>query len=122
MLDIGSGAGFPGLPLQLALPGVHVTLAESQGKKAAFLREAVRVLGVGAEVWAARAQALPGERRFEVVTMRAVDRPEQAVAEGRNRLKPGGWLLQMRAAEPADAVDTLRIPGLDAGVLALEQV
>ena len=46
LLDFGSGAGFPGLPIQLLLPGVRVTLAESQGKKASFLREAVRTLGL----------------------------------------------------------------------------
>src|SRR5580658_4282339 len=45
LLDFGSGAGFPGLPIQLLLPELRVTLAESQGKKAAFLREAVRTLG-----------------------------------------------------------------------------
>ena len=46
LLDFGSGAGFPGLPIQLLLPGLRVTLAESQGKKASFLREAVRTLGL----------------------------------------------------------------------------
>ena len=45
LLDFGSGAGFPGLPIQLLLPDLRVTLAESQGKKASFLREAVRTLG-----------------------------------------------------------------------------
>src|SRR5580704_7224389 len=42
LLDLGSGAGFPGIPIQLALPELKVTLAESQNKKAAFLQEAVR--------------------------------------------------------------------------------
>lgn len=120
VLDIGSGAGFPGLPLQLLLPQVRVTLAESQGKKSAFLREAVRATGAGAEVWAARAQALPQERQFEAVTMRAVDRPEQAVAEGRTRLRTGGWLLEMLGAEPA-AAGGVPVPGLQAGVVLLSQ-
>ena len=47
VLDIGSGAGFPGLPVQLLLPKVHVVLAESQGKKAAFLREVIRATAAG---------------------------------------------------------------------------
>ncbi len=47
VLDFGSGAGFPGVPIQLLNPKFRVTLAESQGKKAAFLREVVRVLGCG---------------------------------------------------------------------------
>src|SRR5438067_3390615 len=59
LLDLGSGAGFPGLPIALLCPGVQVTLAESQNKKAAFLREVVRSLRLpNAEVWAARAETL----------------------------------------------------------------
>src|SRR5437762_12857626 len=46
LLDLGSGAGFPGLPIALLCPGVQVTLAESQNKKAAFLREFVRTLSL----------------------------------------------------------------------------
>src|SRR6202021_2800782 len=54
LLDFGSGAGFPGLPIQLLLPNLQVTLAESQNKKATFLREVIRTLGLRTEVWAAR--------------------------------------------------------------------
>ncbi|MHB1744773.1 MAG: 16S rRNA (guanine(527)-N(7))-methyltransferase RsmG, partial [Acidobacteriaceae bacterium] len=46
VLDVGSGAGLPGIPMQIARPELRVTLAESQKKKAAFLREAVRDLGL----------------------------------------------------------------------------
>ena len=56
LLDFGSGAGFPGIPIALCRPEIAVTLAESQGKKAAFLREAVRVLGVTAMVHSGRAE------------------------------------------------------------------
>src|SRR5882757_3963226 len=57
LLDLGSGAGFPGIPIALAHPEITVTLAESQNKKAAFLREAVRTLGLkNVEVWAGRAE------------------------------------------------------------------
>ena len=79
LLDFGSGAGFPGIPIQLMRPDVTVTLAESQGKKVAFLREAIRTLELTAEVWAARVEAMPGERSFDVVTLRAVDDMEAAV-------------------------------------------
>ena len=79
LLDFGSGAGFPGIPIQLMRPDVAVTLAESQGKKAAFLREAVRTLELTTEVWAARVEAMPAERRFDVVALRAVDEMESAV-------------------------------------------
>ena len=50
LLDFGSGAGFPGIPIALCRPEIAVILAESQGKKAAFLQEAVRVLGISAKV------------------------------------------------------------------------
>ena len=49
MLDFGSGGGFPGIPIALCRPEIAVTLAESQGKKAAFLSEAVRVLGIASK-------------------------------------------------------------------------
>src|ERR1700734_2469554 len=68
LLDFGSGAGFPGLPIQLYRPDLRVTLAESQGKKASFLREAVRTLGLPTEVWAAREESMPPDRGFDAVT------------------------------------------------------
>jgi 16S rRNA (guanine527-N7)-methyltransferase len=81
LLDLGSGAGFPGLPIALCRPDIAVTLAESQGKKASFLREAVRTTGAAnVEVWAARAENLPEGRTFDVVTLRAVDNMEAALA------------------------------------------
>src|SRR5216683_702933 len=51
LLDLGSGAGFPGLPIALLHPEIHVTLAESQNKKATFLREVVRTLNIPVEIW-----------------------------------------------------------------------
>jgi 16S rRNA (guanine527-N7)-methyltransferase len=79
LLDFGSGAGFPGLPIQLFRPTLQITLAESQNKKASFLREAVRSLSLPTEVWAARVETLPAQRRFDVVVMRAVDGMEDAI-------------------------------------------
>lgn len=79
LLDYGSGAGFPGIPIQLLRPDVQVTLAESQGKKAAFLRELVRSLGLSTEVWGSRVEMMPAERRFDVVALRAVDDMDAAI-------------------------------------------
>ncbi|TMK35414.1 MAG: 16S rRNA (guanine(527)-N(7))-methyltransferase RsmG, partial [Actinobacteria bacterium] len=75
MIDIGSGAGFPGLALQLALPGTQVTLVESMGKKARFLEEVTSTLALdGVEVRNERAEALAHTRRerYDVATARAV--------------------------------------------------
>jgi 16S rRNA (guanine527-N7)-methyltransferase len=81
LLDFGSGAGFPGVPIQLLRPEVLVTLAESHGKKAAFLHEVVRSLGLQSEVWTGRVEAMPAERRFDTVVLRAVDEMERAAGE-----------------------------------------
>lgn len=86
LLDLGSGAGFPGLPIALLRAEIKVTLAESQGKKASFLREAVRTLGLpNVEVWAARAESMPEEQRFHTVTLRAVDNMAAAIAAAAQR-------------------------------------
>ena len=117
LLDFGSGAGFPGLPIQLLLPELRVTLAESQGKKAAFLREAVRSLGAGAEIWPGRVEAMPEDRRFDAVVLRAVDNMPQAIVNARRRLTSSGWLVTLSgdeapAEENSTAIqDRVRIPG-----------
>ncbi len=85
LLDFGSGAGFPGLPIQLVRPDIHVTLAESQNKKATFLREAIRTLSLQADVWAARVETMPRTRTFDVVTLRAVDNMDAALVAAAER-------------------------------------
>jgi 16S rRNA (guanine527-N7)-methyltransferase len=75
VVDVGSGAGFPGLALRIALPGIRVTLVESMGKKARFLEEVTTTLGLdGTEVRNERAEALARQRRerYDVATARAV--------------------------------------------------
>lgn len=101
LLDLGSGAGFPGLPIALLRPEIRVTLAESQGKKAAFLREAVRTLGLDVEVWGNRAEALPPERRFDTVTLRAVDNMAAALTAAEQRATRQLLLLTSVASMPA---------------------
>lgn len=90
LLDLGSGAGFPGIPIGLCRPDISVTLAESQAKKAAFLREALRALDLRATVHAQRAETLPST--FDCVVMRAVDRMQDAVEEGARLVQKRGWL------------------------------
>ena len=75
VVDVGSGAGFPGLALRIALPGIRVSLIESVGKKARFLEEVVALLGLdGVEVSNERAEELGRTRRgvYDVGTIRAV--------------------------------------------------
>jgi 16S rRNA (guanine527-N7)-methyltransferase len=124
LLDFGSGAGFPGLPIQLLLPGLRVTLAESRGKKASFLQEAVRTLGLTTEVWAGRVEAMPEvagtPRKFDVVTLRAVDNMEQATVEARRRVKPGGWLVALTTDATNDE-ESVRLPGDGVGWVRMQQ-
>ena len=75
IIDVGSGAGFPGLALRIAFPKARVTLVESMGKKARFLEEVTSALGLGdVEVRNERAEALAHARRdrYDVGTARAV--------------------------------------------------
>jgi 16S rRNA (guanine527-N7)-methyltransferase len=128
LLDFGSGAGFPGIPIALCRPEIAVTLAESQGKKAAFLREAVRVLGLSAAIHSARAEALRAV--FDCVTLRAVDKMDQAVQAAARLVSPGGNLALMTtsaalailqsAAGPAFTwTAPLPLPGSNDRLLAL---
>ena len=124
LLDYGSGAGFPGIPIALCRPNIRVTLAESQGKKASFLREAVRELGIEADVYAGRVEEMPVDRQFDGVTLRAVDRMQEAVERASLRVVEGRWLVLL--ANPAlirlpegFLAEELPTPGLEAGVLVL---
>ena len=108
-LDLGSGAGFPGIPVQLAMPGLQVTLAESQNKKAAFLQEAVRNLELPTVVWARRVELMPLSTRFDVVMLRAVDHPVQVLALAEARVVPTGWIAHLTSSA-TDDVDLLPLP------------
>ena len=118
LLDLGSGAGFPGLPIQLALPALRVTLAESQNKKASFLREAVRTLGLSTEVWGDRAERLPKSRLFDVVTLRAVDNPAVALDLALGRRAEGGIIAHLTGS-PGSSGRTLQVPGTENSFLQL---
>ena len=91
LLDLGSGAGFPGIPIAICRPELAVTLVESQNKKAAFLNEVVRSLNLNATVSYGRADRLSAS--FDCVTLRAVDSMASAIASGLTLLADGGWIV-----------------------------
>jgi 16S rRNA (guanine527-N7)-methyltransferase len=93
LLDVGSGGGFPGIPIALCRPEISVVLAESQGKKAAFLQEAIRTLGLSASVHSGRAETLA--TAFDCVSMRAVDQMQAMVSKAAHLVAPRGWLVLM---------------------------
>jgi 16S rRNA (guanine527-N7)-methyltransferase len=89
--DVGSGAGFPGIPLKLFAPEIELTLIESQNKKATFLREAIRTLSLhNAEVFQGRAEQWG--RTAGIVTLRAVERFDQALPVAASLVAPDGRL------------------------------
>jgi 16S rRNA (guanine527-N7)-methyltransferase len=127
LADLGTGPGLPGIPLAIAIPGLRVTLVESNGKKARFLREAVRTLGLGdVDVAESRIEALDRPGRYAAITARALATLPQILALGGHLLATDGVLLAMKGARPDDeiaalppgwavrGVRPLRVPGLDA--------
>ena len=90
-LDFGSGPGVPGIPIAICRENLEVTLAESHRKKAAFLQETVRVLGLKAVVHSGRAETLvPGT--FDTVWMRAVEKSAAMLPLAATLVAPGGSL------------------------------
>jgi 16S rRNA (guanine527-N7)-methyltransferase len=106
LADVGSGAGFPGIPLKLWSSATHLTLIESQNKKATFLREALRTLKLEAEVFHGRAEQWGGTA--DLVTLRAVEKFESIVPVAAQLVAPAGRLgLLIGAKQVAAACEML---------------
>ncbi len=97
VLDVGTGAGFPGVPLKVACPSLSLTLLDSTEKKIRWLSEILPTLGIEAEAVSARAETFAP--RFEVVTSRAVARLNLLCELCQPRVKPGGWFYALKGAE-----------------------
>ncbi|MBI4798668.1 MAG: class I SAM-dependent methyltransferase [Desulfarculus sp.] len=98
LLDIGSGAGFPGLVIALARPDMAVTLLDGRAKRVSFQKQAARLLGlsnVGCVQGRAGEGALPGQA-FDTVTVKAVGSLGQSLALARPYLAPGGRVVLPR--------------------------
>ena len=113
LIDIGSGAGFPGITLKIAAPNLTITLVEATRKKASFLKQAVRLLQVsGIYVLHTRAEFLhrdPAHREaYDLVTARAVARLPEAVTLCTPCLKGGGRLLLPVGPKWPREAETLR--------------
>jgi 16S rRNA (guanine527-N7)-methyltransferase len=105
-LDVGSGAGFPGLPLKMMLPEIKLTLIEATGKKATFLRHIVEVLGLeNVEVLNARAEEvgqLPAHREhYDLVLARAVAHLSVVAEYGLPFCHLGGRMVAQKGADAA---------------------
>jgi 16S rRNA (guanine527-N7)-methyltransferase len=125
--DVGSGAGFPGLPLAIADPERRYTLIESTGKKVKFMRHVVERLALpNVDVLQGRAEALKPSPAFDTVISRALGSLSDFVRVAGHLAGRGGRLLAMKGKVPeaeiralgggwkALAVHTVRVPGLEA--------
>lgn len=124
--DVGSGAGFPGIPLAIVAPGLHFALIESTGKKCRFLEHVRDTLGLAnVEVVQSRAEAYRPAIRFDTVLARAVGPVTDLVRNAGPLVAGGGRLLAMKGRYPEEeltkklggwkavAVHPLHVPGLD---------
>jgi 16S rRNA (guanine527-N7)-methyltransferase len=129
LLDYGSGAGLPGIPIAISRPEIRVTMAEAQGKKAAFLREALRVLSLNGEVYDGRVETMPEEPRFDAVSMRAVEKMELAIPIAVQRVKRYLILLTTGRSAPAyrelgpelEWLEPIPLPDTEQMILAIGQ-
>jgi len=98
VIDLGSGAGFPGLPIKICYPRLRVTLIESNQKKATFLREVARSLALtNVDVFCGRAEGYAGDRAA-VVTLRAVERFDEILPIASSLVLPAGRLALLIGA------------------------
>lgn len=104
LLDMGSGAGFPGVPVKIARPSLQVTLLEATRKKANFLRHLTRVLELShVTILEGRAEAVTPHDQprplFDIATSRALTRLKTFLVLGAPFVKKGGYLLAMKGAK-----------------------
>jgi len=119
LLDMGSGAGFPAIPLKIAAPDISITMVESVKKKASFLRHIVRTLPLEAvEILDKRMEELPESyySSYDIVTARAFAEMPDALGHGVRFLKPHGFMILSRGPE-----ETISEQELDKAGVKVEQ-
>ena len=110
LADVGSGAGFPGLPMKIAFPELQVTLLEPNIKKCAFLREVQSALGLpGVEVVRNRYEDFhPASGSFEFVCARAIGGYKRLLLWSKVRLKPGGRVILWLGTEDSNLLTRVK--------------
>ena len=117
-IDVGCGAGFPGVPVKIACPEVQLTLLDSLGKRMNWLEQVLPTLGVDVECVTARAEEAVVDRReqYDIATSRAVARLNILLELTAPYVKLGGYVLAMKGAaaqeELAEAKNAIRKLGL----------
>ena len=107
VIDVGCGAGFPGVPLKIACPEMKLTLLDSLGKRMNWLETFLPQLGVEAECLTARAEEAAADRReqYDVATSRAVARLNILLELTAPYVKVGGWVLAMKGTAAQEELE-----------------
>ena len=109
LLDVGSGPGFPGIPIAIARPDLQVTLLDSSNKKCVFLEQARTELGLAnVSVACERVEQWRPEETFDIVVSRAFADLSDFVTQSRHLVSPGGRMLAMKGVYPFEEI--ARIP------------
>ena len=99
LLDVGSGAGFPGIPLAIVEPTLHVTLLESNGKRISFLRGVVKELGLNnVDIIQGRSEELGTREKYDIVTARAVKELNVLLEITFYLVKVGGYFIAYKSS------------------------
>jgi len=112
IIDVGTGAGFPGIPLKIARPGVEITLLDSLQKRILFLREAVVELGLqDVECIHARAEDLARQKgaSYDMAIARAVARLDKLAGYALPLVKPGGIFLAMKGPDVVEEIGEAKL-------------
>lgn len=105
-LDVGTGAGLPGIPVKIALPEVHVTLVEPIKKRVDFLKQVIRRLGLeGISVLHKGLEEGGSVGRYDVVTSRATFKLDEFISLASGQVAPGGFLVAMKSATEEVAME-----------------
>jgi len=108
VIDVGSGAGLPGVPLALARPDLRITLLDSLGRRVKFLTEAVDELGLAAQVRVMLGRAEEHRDRYDVVTARAVASLDKLGRWTAGLVETGGHLVSLRGDRAGEELRNAR--------------
>ena len=110
LLDVGSGAGFPGIPLAIVEPTADITLLESNGKRVSFLKEAIKELSLSnVEIIQGRAEELNSREKYDIVTARAVKELNILLELCFYLVKVGGYFIAYKSSGVDEEINNAKM-------------